>query len=94
MTSRLRFPVETVENRGKTVWLVGVNRKETVHGPFTGRNNSMAAPFRVGVGPSKLSLGIRIAIPSTIERSWPAHKFQDFLRLSRGSGHNFPPGKP
>ena len=25
-----------------------------------------------------------IAIPLTTERLWPAHKFQDFLRLSRG----------
>ena len=39
----------------------------------------MAAPFRVDVGPSGLSLDIRIAIPPSAERSWPAHKFQDFL---------------
>ena len=90
MTSRIRFVVETVENRGKTVWLVGVNRKETVHGSFTGRSNSMAAPFRVDVGPSGLSLGIRIAIPSATKRLlWPAHKFQDFLRLSRVNDHYF-----
>ena len=42
MTSRIRVPVKTVENRGDTVWLVGVTRKETVHGLFTGRSNSMA----------------------------------------------------
>ena len=69
VTSRIRFVVETVENRGKTVWLVGVNRKETVKEPYTGH-------YR--------------AIPPAAERlSWPAHKFQDFLRLSQGSGHYF-----
>jgi len=30
-----------------------------------------------------------IAIPLTTERLWPAHKFQDFLRLSRRSDHHF-----
>ena len=49
----------------------------------------MAAPFRVDVGPSGLSLGIRIAMPSATERLWPAHKFQDFLRLSQGNDHYF-----
>ena len=28
--------METVENRGKTVWLVGVNREEAVKEPYTG----------------------------------------------------------
>ena len=30
-----------------------------------------------------------IAMQSTTERLWPALKFQDFLRLSRGSDHYF-----
>ena len=30
-----------------------------------------------------------IAIPSVMERLWPALKFQDFLRLSRGRDHYF-----
>jgi hypothetical protein len=41
--SRIRFTVETVENRGKTVWLAGVNREGTVHGPFTSRSNGTAS---------------------------------------------------
>ena len=41
MTSRIRVPVKTVENRGKTVWLVGVNRKETVNQPYTGHCRAM-----------------------------------------------------
>ena len=41
MTSRIRFVVETVENRGKTVWLVGVNRKETVNQPYTGQSHAV-----------------------------------------------------
>ena len=36
-------------------------------------------PFQRGCGPSELSLGIRIAMPSATERLWPAHKFQGFL---------------
>jgi len=79
VTSRIWFVVETVENRGKTVWLAGVNREGTVHGSFTGRSNSMAAPFGVDVGPSGLSLGIRVAMPSATEHLWPARKFQGFL---------------
>ena len=30
MTSRIRFVVETVENRGETVWLVEVNRTRVI----------------------------------------------------------------
>ena len=30
-----------------------------------------------------------IAMPLTTERLWPALKFQDFLRLSRGRDHYF-----
>jgi hypothetical protein len=33
-----------------------------------------------------------IAIPSTTERSWPVHKFQNFLG-ERSLLHNFPSGK-
>ena len=61
MTSRIRFTVETVENRGKTVWLAGVNREETVHGSFTGRSNTMAALLQTVAR-------LRIAIPTSTER--------------------------
>ena len=92
MTSRIRVPVKTVENRGNTVWLVGVNREEAVKEPYTAHLQVGAIacrPFHADVGPSGLSIGIRIAIPSATEPSWSAHKFQDFLRLSQGSAHYF-----
>ena len=44
-------------------------------------------------GPGRQALeradDLGIAIPSTTERLWPALKFQDFLRLSRGRDHYF-----
>ena len=53
--------------------------------PYTGdlRIGAISCrPFHADVGPTGLSLGIRIAIPPSKERSWPAsfRTFYDFLR--------------
>jgi hypothetical protein len=95
VTSRIRFTVKTVENRGETVWLAGVNRKETVHGSFTGRSNGTASlsawmrtfrtvarhPHHHAVGHGTLVTGSQVSGLSTT------------FSGKRPLLHNFPSGK-